>query len=243
MTAPIVPLTTGPVPYHVVRSRRRTVAVSIRDDGSVEVRAPARTSRAEIHAVVLGFRGWIERNRAVTLDRLASRVTRRFEDGETFEVHGERLTLRVVAVAGGPCRATRTGAELRVGVAEAVPSPERLPHVRRAVFAWLLARAAEVVDARHRDLAPLVGTSAVRIVLKEMRTRWGSCGPDRRMSLNWRLVLAPPDVLDYVLVHELCHVFEPNHSRAFWARVESVLPHARQSRRWLRNHGDELTVE
>jgi predicted metal-dependent hydrolase len=240
VTSTIVPLNCGPVPYVVVRSRRKTVAVSIRDDGSVEVRAPNRVSAAEIHRVVLGFRGWIERHRSATLARTARRAARRFEDGEEFVVRGEPLVLRVRVVrdVGGPAR--RVGDELWVEVGELIPAAERAVHVRRAVMAWLLAAAADWVDARHRELAPRVGASAVRIVLKDMRSRWGSCGPDRRMSLNWRLVLVPPDVLDYVIVHELCHVFEPNHSRAFWERVEAVLPQARQSRRWLRKHGDDL---
>jgi predicted metal-dependent hydrolase len=80
------------------------------------------------------------------------------------------------------------------------------------------------------------------VIIKDMRTRWGSCGPNRLMNLNWRLVLAPERVLDYVLAHELMHIEEPNHSRAFWRRVAGVCPHWGDSRRWLRRHGEDLEL-
>jgi predicted metal-dependent hydrolase len=87
-----------------------------------------------------------------------------------------------------------------------------------------------------------VGVSALRVVIKDMRTRWGSCGPDRRMNLNWRLVLAPEPIIDYVLAHELTHIEVPNHSRAFWRKVARACEHASASRKWLRVHGDDLEL-
>ena len=80
------------------------------------------------------------------------------------------------------------------------------------------------------------------MVIKDMASRWGSCGPDRRMSLNWRLILAPEHIIEYVLVHELCHIEVPNHSRAFWNKVGKSCADYRESRKWLRRHGDELDL-
>ena len=79
-----------------------------------------------------------------------------------------------------------------------------------------------------------------RIRIGGQRTLWGSCSPRGTLSFNWRLVLAPPEVLDYVVVHELCHLRVPNHSRRFWALVERHRPHWRQQRHWLRDYGPEL---
>ena len=88
--------------------------------------------------------------------------------------------------------------------------------------------------------AERIGVQYRRIRIGGQRTLWGSCSPRGTLSFNWRLVLAPLEVLDYVVVHELCHLRVPNHSRAFWALVERHRPHWRQQRDWLRDHGPEL---
>ena len=85
-----------------------------------------------------------------------------------------------------------------------------------------------------------MGVSYGRIAIREQKTRWGSCSSKGTLNFNWRLILAPEEVLDYVVVHELAHRREMNHSKAFYAIVESVLPDYRQARRWLREHGDSL---
>jgi predicted metal-dependent hydrolase len=112
------------------------------------------------------------------------------------------------------------------------------------------ARAVSEADARRAtrelvtmlvdDEAPALGVSVERIQVRDQRTRWGSCSARGTLSFNWRLVLAPFEVLDYVVVHELCHLREPNHSRRFWRLVESRRPDWRTQRDWLHEHGPEL---
>ena len=91
-----------------------------------------------------------------------------------------------------------------------------------------------------QEEAERIGVAYRRIRIGGQRTLWGSCSPRGTLSFNWRLVLAPLEVLDYVVVHELCHLCVPNHSRRFWALVEGHRPHWRQQRDWLRDHGPEL---
>ena len=85
-----------------------------------------------------------------------------------------------------------------------------------------------------------MGVTYGRISIREQKTRWGSCSSAGNLNFNWRLIFAPEEVLDYVVVHELAHRKEMNHSKAFYAVVESVLPDYKSSRRWLREHGDSL---
>jgi predicted metal-dependent hydrolase len=101
-------------------------------------------------------------------------------------------------------------------------------------------RARQLVSALAEEEAGRIGVSYRRIRIGAQRTRWGSCSPRGTLSFNWRLVLAPPDVADYVVVHELCHLRVPNHSRSFWKLVEQHRPHWRDQRAWLREHGAEL---
>ena len=100
--------------------------------------------------------------------------------------------------------------------------------------------ARELVTMLAEDEAPTLGVAYARIQIRDQRSLWGSCSTRGTLSFNWRLVLAPFEVLDYVVVHELCHLLEPNHSRRFWKLVEARRPDWRVQREWLRVHGPEL---
>ena len=104
----------------------------------------------------------------------------------------------------------------------------------------LTARAAEVFQQRLNHFAPLVGVTCGCVTIRHQRTRWGSCSAKGNLNFNCMLLLAPPEVLDYVVVHELCHRKELNHSARFWAAVERVLPDYAASRKWLRQNGSAL---
>ena len=117
----------------------------------------------------------------------------------------------------------------------------RLGLDRRAVSELEGRRAArELVHMLADDEARALEVEVNRIQIRDQRTRWGSCSPNGNLSFNWRLVLAPFDVLDYVVVHEVCHLREPNHSRRFWRLVESRRPEWRRQKAWLDEHGPEL---
>lgn len=102
--------------------------------------------------------------------------------------------------------------------------------------------AREYIPKRVDYFIRLTGGSYERITIREQKTRWGSCSGRGTLSFNWKLMLAPPAVLDYVVVHELCHLTHMNHSREFWQAVERVLPDYRERRKWLKEHGDELCL-
>jgi predicted metal-dependent hydrolase len=98
----------------------------------------------------------------------------------------------------------------------------------------------ELVAMLIDEEGPAIGVEPARVQIRDQRSRWGSCSTRGTLSFNWRLVLAPFDVLDYVVVHELCHLREPNHSRRFWKLVEQRRPDWRAQRDWLHEHGPEL---
>lgn len=113
---------------------------------------------------------------------------------------------------------------------------------RAALEKRYIQAARDYFPKRAAYFLPLTGGSFTRITIRDQKTRWGSCSAKGTLSFNWRLMLAPPAVLDYVVVHELCHLTHMNHSKAFWALVESVCPDYRTHRRWLKEHGQELVL-
>ncbi len=235
--------TAGTLPFEVHRRRRRTVGITVRDDGTVEVHAPLRTSQRQIDEVVEQYRDWIERKRKEHQERWRRLRARRFDDGDTIPFLGEELRLVVREVRAVPVAAPqREGETLVVEVPCGLAAGGRRAVTRYAVGRWVLEQAEEVFHRRHARAARLVGDSATEVTIKDMRSRWGSCGPSRKMSLNWRLVLAPVEILDYVLAHELVHIRVPDHSERFWKRVARACPHWEESRDWLRDHGADLEL-
>ena len=100
-------------------------------------------------------------------------------------------------------------------------------------------QAAEVIKARCRYCAPVMGVSYGTVTIREQKTRWGSCSAKGNLNFNWKLVLMPPEILDYVVVHELAHRIQMNHSAAFWAEVGKILPDYKERRQWLKVNGQK----
>ena len=121
-----------------------------------------------------------------------------------------------------------------------LPKEGALPPFSEEVLQRLARGAKERIPARVRYFAALVGVSYGRITIRAQRTRWGSCSAKGNLNFNCLLMLVPEGVLDYVVVHELCHRKQLNHSAAFWAEVERILPDYRIHRQWLRDHGAAL---
>lgn len=116
------------------------------------------------------------------------------------------------------------------------------PEQRSALEKRYREAAKEYFPQRAAYYAYLLGVSYDRIRIAGQKTRWGSCSSNKTLSFNWKLMLAPPKVLDYVVVHEICHLREMNHSPRFWALVESLMPDYKQQRKWLKENGHTLEL-
>lgn len=122
------------------------------------------------------------------------------------------------------------------------PVSELTDTQRLALEKRYIAAAKEYFPKRVAYFHQFTGGYYDRITIRDQKTRWGSCSARGTLSFNWRLMLAPPAILDYVVVHELCHLTHMNHSAAFWQKVESVYPDYRTARKWLKDHGQELVL-
>jgi predicted metal-dependent hydrolase len=214
------------IAYTVRRSdRARRVRITVDPAGEVEVVLPRRAREREAAAAVAELRPWIERRLAEAAgvrERLAAR-------GATVPYLGETLAL---VAEPGRTRAHRRGEALLVPAGDAKPALERW--FRRAARAEVVPR----LDAATADL----GVSYASVRIANQRTRWGSCSATGAMSFNWRLLLAPDEVLDYVVWHEACHLRHLDHSPRFWGLLERHRPGYRAEKAWLRRHGATLVL-
>ena len=174
----------------VIRSRRKTVSLEVRQDLSVCVRVPQKMGDAQIREIVRSRQNWIRKHQEEQRQKQAA------------QADVKKLTM----------------AEIRE----------------------LAARACEVIPKKAAFFAAKLHVSYGRITIRNQKTRWGSCSAKGNLNFNCLLMLAPDEVVDYVVVHELCHRIEMNHSKAFWELVERVLPDYRSSRKWLKEHGEEI---
>ncbi len=214
------------VDYRLYRvPRRKRIHLVVAEDGRVHVRAPRRCSRRAAESVILQHRAWALE--ALERVREQARQRPRLTDGGELPWLGGGLRLRLHADASA--RVQRRGAELWVQA----PSLEE-DVVRELLVGWYRHQARGHFTDRLMTLAGEVGRWPQRVCIRDQRTRWGSCSCRGTISLNWRLMLAPKELADYVLVHELCHLRHLDHSRAFWDLVESIVPDWRERRARLR---------
>lgn len=174
----------------VIRSNRKSIAIEIKPDATVLVRAPFAAKDAQIQRFVKEKEHWI-------LTHLG-----KMEERQRASENIEKLSMEEI---------------------------QKLADI-----------ALEVIPVKVKHYASLMKVQYGRITIRNQKTRWGSCSSKRNLNFNCLLMLAPDDVVDYVVVHELCHLIEMNHSKAFWSQVEQVMPDYKKHKQWLKDHGNEI---
>jgi predicted metal-dependent hydrolase len=226
------------VPYRIRRSERaRHARILVGGDG-VEVVVPRRFPLRDVGAFVEEKRPWIERTLLRMRESELEQPPARVEDGGQVPYLGERLELRV-RVDPGRVRShvARRGGALHVAVPAGGPR-----QLREALERWYRRRARIEVAPRLDTAAARAGASYAGLQIRGQRTRWASCSSTGAMSFNWRLLLAPAGVLDYVVEHEVAHLEVADHSPRFWSLLAERCPSWRDHERWLRRHGHALRL-
>ncbi len=224
--------------YSVRRSdRARRARIQVSADG-VEVVVPRRLPMREVEPFIARKRPWIERTLRRIREAEAERPESELEDGGQVPYLGQNLLLRV-KVENGRTRAhvARRGDVLVVKLAAGGPD-----QVARALEAWYRRQARAEVEPRLDAACARAGVGYSGLSIRAQRTRWASCSSSGAMSFNWRLLLAPAEILDYVVEHEVCHLTVPDHSRRFWNLLAARMPGYREHERWLKRHGPALRL-
>lgn len=219
--------------HKIIRSRRRTIGLQVTPDAQLIVRVPERMPLAAVREVVREKLSWILRKQRFAREHFRTEPPKHFRPGEKYLYLGESYELSVVPGDYGALAFDGKGFFLPNGC---------LPLAKWLFLDWYRERAVEFFEGRVRHYAGILGVRYSKIGISNARRRWGSCSAKGGLNFSWRLMMAPPDVVDYVVVHEVVHLVELNHSRRFWEQVASLAPDYRKARRWLETHQRTLDV-
>ena len=229
------------IDYEIRRSvrRKKTVEITL-VDGGVQVAAPSRLPKREIQRIVLKKASWIIRRMSETEQESPPK---RFVSGETLPYLGRDVSL-IVEAADIPSVAVRfDDGSFRVTVPRSHTGVNGSDEIREALVDWYRARAVEHLPVEVDRWWDRLGTgNRSRILIRNQRSRWGSCAHDGTLRFNWRVMMLDPSLVEYIVVHELAHLTFMDHSANFWDLVVRVLPDAQQRRRRLREAGIALPL-
>ena len=208
------------IPYEVIRSDRKSIALVIDNEANLVIRAPHNTKDKEIADIVDKKRHWIidKQHQVSVFGEKHSPLL--IETGESILYLGDTYTLLRDDVS-----------EIKISSTN-ILIPEN--YNKENVVTWMRNEAAKLLNERVAKYAGLMGITYESVRLSEAKARWGSCSAKDNLNFAWRLIMCPIAVIDYVVVHELSHVTYKNHSPAFWARVKTVLPHYKEQQDWLK---------
>lgn len=219
--------------YNLIRSRRKTLAIYITGGAAVEVRAPLKTSKLEIDRFVNSKQDWIIKHLTEKKQHLEDKEAFTLNYGGAVSVQGKEYP--ITARDG-----TRVGFD---GECFYLPPGLTPEEIKRAIIIVCRMIAKNLLTDKVIGYAKLTGLTPIAVKINGAKTRWGSCSGKNSINFSWRLIMAGDDVIDYVVVHELAHIREHNHSGRFWAIVEGVLPNYRERQSKLKDFQKRLASE
>jgi len=229
---------TKDIAYEVLRSQRTTADIVIERDGRVLVRAPKSIPDERIEDMIEAKRYWIYKNLAEWRDLNATRVLREYRNGEGFLYLGRSYRLLLVADQDEPLLLKNGRFCLRRDLVDR----GEIAAAKMAFRDYYIARGGERIRQRVEYYAPKVGVAPRDVAIRELGNRWASCSPNGNLAFHWKCMMAPQTIIDYIVVHELCHFHHLDHTDAFWNEVDKVMPAYSERKEWLRAHGAGLDV-
>ncbi len=219
------------IPHKLIRSKRRTLGLQITRDAMLIIRAPQRLPEKDICGFISRQMPWIIKKHEQVLRFKEEKPAKQFKEGEKFSFLGKEYPL------------IKSRDNIRRVILEdesLVLSEKYFDKARKFLEKWYREEAYEYIHERAKHFSRLMGKKYSKIKLGTASTRWASCGPTGNLNFNWKLMMAPKEVVDYVVVHELAHIEIKDHSARFWKEVARYCPDYQSRRLWLKKNGTNL---
>lgn len=226
----------GQIDYLLKRSSaRRTISICIDEKGDVSVSAPMRASRKDIEQFIHQKSRWIVEKSFEAKKNQEYIFSKDYRDGQIFLFMGKPFPLRVTC---GDVRRSRISFDesgWKVTLPMNLSRTEQKKRVKDKMLKWYRAQAEEVIGGRVFHYGRIMDLYPKRMAIRTQKRMWGCCDYNTQtIHFNWQIILSPLKVIDYVVVHEMCHLTIPNHSRRFWAKVKKFMPDFEEYRKWLK---------
>ena len=253
------------IEFDIIRRKRKTISIKIEENGQVVVSAPLRISKEYILQVVQNKADWILKKQVEIKQRGLKKITREITEGSTFMYLGEEYPLHLIFkedIKSITVELTKEAySELSTHITsnlnvnsennfegELLKKQRFIIHtntmdiekIKIAFEKWYRAETLKIVTKRIDSYADNFKDKVTNIRVKEQKRRWASCTGKNAILFNWRISMARADVLDYIVVHEMCHMDHRNHSKYFWNRVGEIMPDYREKHEWLKINGMNL---
>lgn len=228
--------------YEIIRSNRKSVGLEVSLAEGVKVRAPKRLKQERIAELVKQKAPWILKKQSEFADVKPAPTPKEFMNGEKLPYLGRRYRIKVEKVTQEGVSVKLYQGKFYIEVGSDIAETNRREAIRTEVVKWYRHHAKGKIKERVKKHQHKIGQEPNSIKVKKQKKRWGSCSSLGNLNFNWRLIMAPMSVIDYIVVHELVHLKHPNHSKDFWQMVEAIVPNYREKEEWLRVNGKRLVV-
>ncbi|MFW6287576.1 MAG: M48 family metallopeptidase [bacterium] len=250
------------VEYKIIRSHRKTVGIHLKHGEDVIIRAPQGISKKRIKEIVHKKSKWIFKKLDEMKEMASPPDPLKFVSGEKILYLGKFYQLEVKSFRDAYKETKKNDREIYIEKNNKnndifinledehllIRIPERLDRVndksiiKESLIKWYKEEARKNILERIRKYQKYIGRKPVKVRIKSQKTIWGSCSSKGNLNFNWKLIMAPLPVLDYIIVHEMVHLIHPNHSRRYWQMVEKIIPDYRQRKQWLKENGPALDI-
>ena len=223
-------------PFETIRTDRVKSASIDVEDNLVKVTVPKNLSDERIEELIKGRILWIKQKLALQASAIVSKP-KEYVDGEAFAYLGRNYRLKCA-------KGLEESVKLKSGYLNVTSKngKRNSEHIKAAIEQWYRTKALSRLVNKTKRYSAILKVEPTSINLKDYKAMWGSCSPKGVVSYNWRIILAPHKIVDYIVVHELCHLIEPNHSSKYWKQVRSVIPDYENSKEWLKINGSSLLI-
>ncbi len=223
------------------RARRLSLRIKT-DKPELVLTVPRWTLDIEIRNFLNKQSAWIEKHWGKAKKQSAKRPKFTYQTGDTFYYFGEPITLKVIPSSFFRPRIKVVENDLIISLHRTTKLSEGKHLIKKAVQDFYKQKASEVIYDRLQHFNEHYGFKYKRVTFRNQKTRWGSCSSAKNLNFNWRLIMAPIEVIDYVVVHEMCHLKQMNHSKKFWDLVGEMIPNYKVIKKWLRDNQYLLTI-
>ena len=229
-------------PIEIIRTERsKSASIEIEDD-TVKVTVPQNLSDLRIEELIKNRTVWIRQKLKIQTETIRPK-DKEYVNGETFSYLGRNYRLKCLSGgSGGSGEAKLTNGYLTVWLTKDASGAAVGGCVRQSLQQWYQARALEKLKEKTKRYSAILGVSPQSVGVKEYKARWGSCSSSGDVTYNWRIIMAPHHIVDYIVVHELCHLLEHNHGPKYWKHVQNVVPNYKECREWLKVNGEGLRI-